>query len=106
MPEKPLLEDLIALGSSVYDSLKEARHDLKSEARKRAHTLTRKLDLVSRNEFDAAFAMLAKIRQQQEDLAARMTKIEARLKPQNTVNKKSESLRIVKGKPVRRTRRK
>ena len=110
MPNKTFLEDMLTLGTGVLSNLVEARHELKSQARQRAGSVARKLDLVSREEFDAAFSMLAKARNAQEDLAVRLSRIEAHLnlsKPaaktgKNKVKTKKENLPSVKTKKARR----
>ena len=110
MPNKTFLEDMMTLGSGVLSNLAEARHELKSQARQRAGSVARGLDLVSREEFDAAFAMLAKARNAQEDLAARLARIEAHLnlsKPapktaKKTVKTPKVNLPSVKTKKARR----
>ena len=76
MTNKTFLEDMLSLGTGALSHLVEARHELKAQARGKAGSLARKLDLVSREEFDAAFAMLAKARDAQEDLSARLHEIE------------------------------
>jgi len=106
MPHNPLLEDLLALGRDLFGSLMDARHELKAEAKKRVGSVTRKLDIVARDEFDAAFAMLAKMRDRQEELAARVAKIEAHLKLRNSVKTKKQNLRILKDKRAPRGRKK
>lgn len=75
----PLLDDLLTLGGSLFGNLVEARHEIKAQAKSRADSLVRKLDLVSREEFDAAFAMLSKARAMQDDLHERLQRIEAHL---------------------------
>lgn len=74
-----LIEDLIALGGNVFGNLAGARHEMKAQAKERMGSLARHLDLVSREEFDAAFAMLAKARSMQEELAERLDRIETHL---------------------------
>ena len=88
MPNKSFAEDMLTLGSGVLNNLIEARHELKAQAKGRVSSFARELDLVSREEFDAAFAMLAKARNAQEDLASRLAKIEEKLNlssPKKTV---------------------
>jgi BMFP domain-containing protein YqiC len=77
---QPLLDDLLTLGGSLFGNLAEARHELKAQAKTHVDSFARKLDLVSREEFDAAFAMLAKARALQDDLLERVERIEAHLK--------------------------
>lgn len=75
----PLLDDLLTLGGSLFGNLAEARHELKVQAKTHVESLVRRLDLVSREEFDAAFAMLAKARATQEDILERLERIEQNL---------------------------
>jgi BMFP domain-containing protein YqiC len=84
----PLLDDLLTLGGSLFGNLVEARHELKAQAKERVETLARKLDLVSREEFDAAFAMLSKARALQDDLQERLKRIEAHLHLSSAPKKK------------------
>jgi len=79
MPNKSFVEDMVTLAGGVFNNLAESRHELKAQMRARASNLARDFDLVTRDEFDAAFGMLAKARQLQEDLADRLAQIEARL---------------------------
>jgi BMFP domain-containing protein YqiC len=111
MPNKTFVEDMLTLGSGVLSNLSEARHELKAQAKQRAGSIARELDLVSRDEFDAAFAMLAKARNMQEDLADRLSLIEAHLNlssakagAKKKVKDKKSNLPSVKTKKARRAR--
>lgn len=108
MPNKNFVEDMLTLGSGVLSNLSEARHELKAQARQRAGSLARELDLVTREEFDAAFAMLAKARDSQEELSARLARIEAHLKlpagGKKKVKAKKPNLPSVKTKRAGRAR--
>jgi BMFP domain-containing protein YqiC len=75
-----LIDDVMTLGGNLLGNVLGARGELKAQARQRLDTLARRLDLVSREEFDAAFAMLAKARLMQDELSERLSAIEARLK--------------------------
>lgn len=79
MKSSPLIDDLLTLGGSLFGNLAEARHDIKAQAKTGVENLVRKLNLVSRDEFDAAFAMLSKARLMQDDLQERIARIEAKL---------------------------
>jgi BMFP domain-containing protein YqiC len=106
MPDKTLIEDLLALGSDVLSHLAYAQHELKAHAKSRAEEIARELALVSREEFDAAFAMLAKARAIQDDLAARVSQIESFLnlsRRKKTVKTKISNLPSVKTKKKQRT---
>ena len=89
MKSSPLLDDLLTLGGSLFGNLVEARHEVKAQAKSHVESLARKLDLVSREEFDAAFAMLAKARLMQDDLHERLERIEAHLHLSSAVKKKN-----------------
>ena len=105
MPNKSFVEDMLTLGTGVLSNLAEARHELKAQARQRAGSVARGLDLVSREEFDAAFAMLAKARNAQEELATRLSRIEQHLglsSGKNAVKNKKANLPFVKTKTKRR----
>ncbi|MDR3449060.1 MAG: accessory factor UbiK family protein [Alphaproteobacteria bacterium] len=107
MPNKSFVEDMITLGSGVLSNLADARHEIKAQAKQRASSLVRDLDLVTREEFDAAFAMLAKARGAQEDIAARLARIEKHLNlssVKSTIKNKKPSLPSVKTKKTKRAR--
>ena len=74
-----LIDDMMTLGGTLLGHLVEARHEVKAQVNHQAENWARKLNLVSREEFDAAFAMLAKARVMQEDLSDRLRVIEAKL---------------------------
>ena len=74
-----LTEDLLALASNALGNLLGSRHEMKAQAKQRMESLAKLLDLVSRDEFDAAFAMLKKARLMQDELAERLTKIEEKM---------------------------
>ena len=82
-----MIEDLMTLGGNLLGNVLGARGEMKAQARQHIDILARKLDLVARDEFDAAFAMLAKARAMQDDLADRLSAIEARLKIPKTAAK-------------------
>ena len=74
-----LIDDIMSLGGSVLGNLLGARHEMGAQARQRMESLSRRLNLVSREEFDSAFAMLAKARAMQEELHERLEVVEAKL---------------------------
>jgi len=84
-----LAEDMAALGGNILGNLLGARHEFKAQAKQRVDQIVRQLDLVTRGEFDAAFAMLAKARLMQEELAERLGKIEAKLNLSSTKKARS-----------------
>lgn len=86
-----LLEDLLTLGGQAFGNLAGARHEFRAQAQQRLGEAARHLNLVSREEFDAAFAMLAKIRTAQEELRERIAKIEMRFQIDGQTNKSSKN---------------
>ncbi len=90
-----LVDDLMALGGNILGNLLGARHEVGAQARERMESLSQRLNLVSRSEFDAAFAMLSKARAIQEDLDERLMVIETKLNLSRTVKaKKSAKTRL------------
>jgi BMFP domain-containing protein YqiC len=75
-----LIDDVMTLGGNLLGNVLGARPEMKAQARQRVEQIARRLDLVTREEFDAAFAMLSKARAMQEDLNDRLVVIERRLK--------------------------
>lgn len=75
-----LISDLLKMGENALGNLLAARHEFGAQAKSRLGTVTQKLQLVSREEFDVALAMIAKARTRQEELEERIVAIEKRLK--------------------------
>jgi BMFP domain-containing protein YqiC len=107
MPKKkPFLEDVMTIGSGVLSNLAEARHELKEKAKKRAGSVIRGiegsvvhgLDVITRKEFDGIFAMIAKARNAQEDLVARLARLEGHMKISKSKKTVSSSKKRVKTK--------
>ncbi len=86
---KKLIDDVMALGGNLLGNLLGARHEVRAQASQRMESLAERLNLVSRSEFDAAFAMLAKARAMQDDLADRLDVIEAKLNLSSASKKKN-----------------
>lgn len=101
-----LIDDLMNIGSSLFNTALEARHDIKARAKRGLHTVAGQIDLVTREEFDTAFAMLQKSRLMQEELSARLARIEAHLNLPATkkpaANKKSRLPTVKKAKRTKR----
>lgn len=90
------VQDLLKLGENALGILLGARHELGAQARSGLANVSRRLDLVTREEFDAALAMIAKARAMQEDLNERLGIIEAQLGIAKTSKTKKVNLRSVK----------
>lgn len=68
--------DFLKVGEMALSALLGAGSALGAKAAESRDTLVRKLDLVTREEFDAAFAMLRKVRAAQTAIEARLAQIE------------------------------
>lgn len=98
---KTSLDDLLSLGGDLLSHLVGAPQDLKSKVKSRIGGVAQRLDLVSREEFDLAFKMLAKARDMQEDLDVRVSRLESFLTQSSgkkTVKTKKRNLPSVKTK--------
>ena len=78
-PGGRLFEDLSQIAGGALGALGGVRADLEALARTQATRLIDELDLVRREEFEAAREMAAKARAEQEKLQERLAAIEARL---------------------------
>lgn len=77
--EPNLIEDLMAMGGNLLGAAFGARHEWGAQARERMESCARRLNIVSRDEFEVARMMIVKARDMQEDLNARMSVVESRL---------------------------
>ncbi len=75
-----VIDDLLTLGGNLFGNLLGARHEVKAQVQQHGEQLSRMLGLVTREEFDAAFAMLAKARILQDEIIGRIEVIEKQLK--------------------------
>lgn len=78
-PGGRLFEDLSQIAGGALGALGGVRADLEALIRTQAARLIQELDLVKREEFEAARDMAAKARAEQETLSARLERLEARL---------------------------
>jgi BMFP domain-containing protein YqiC len=77
--ENRLLDDLARVASGALGTLTGMRDELESRMRDQFERILGRMNLVRREEFDAAQAMIAKARAAQEALEARVAALEARL---------------------------
>jgi BMFP domain-containing protein YqiC len=85
-----LLDDLARMASGAVGALTGMRAEVEARLRDQLERILARMDLVTREEFDAVRAMAAKARSEQERLEARLAVLEARLE-------------TVAAKPARRT---
>lgn len=79
-PRPRLLEDLAGMAGGAFSLLAGVREEIESLVRARVEQTLRRLDLVRREEFDAAMDMAARAREGQEAAESRLAAIEERLK--------------------------
>ena len=77
--ENRLLDDLARVASGALGTLTGMRDELESRLRDQFERILARMNLVRREEFDAAQAMIAKALAAQEALEARVAVLEARL---------------------------
>lgn len=76
-----LLDDLARVASGALGAFSTLRDEAEAQVRQQFERILSRMDLVSREEFDAVRAMAARAREEQEILAARLAALEARLPP-------------------------
>jgi BMFP domain-containing protein YqiC len=74
-----LFDDLARVASGAFNTLSGLREEIETRVRERVERMAADLDLVTREEFDAVRTMAAKARAAQEELEARVAKLEAEL---------------------------
>lgn len=74
-----LFDDLARVASGAVNTLSGLREEIETRVRERVERMAADLDLVTREEFEAVRAMAAKARASQEELEARVAKLEAEL---------------------------
>lgn len=93
-PNDTTMSDFLALGEAAFSVLLGASKEMKTHLGAKRDSVVRAMDLVTREEFDAAFAMIKKMRQIQHDLDKRLSAIESKMtlsSPQKQPRKKSIS---------------
>jgi len=74
-----LLDDLARMASGAVGALTGMRAEVEARLRDQLERILARMDLVTREEFDAVRAMAGKARSEQERLEARLAVLEARL---------------------------
>ena len=75
----PLLDDLAKLATGALGTLTGVRTEVESRVRDQLERVLSRMDLVTREDFEAVKAMASKARGEQEALAERVAELEARL---------------------------
>jgi BMFP domain-containing protein YqiC len=76
----PLLDDLARLATGALGTLTGVRTEVESRVRDQLERVLSRMDLVTREEFEAVRMMASKARSEQEILLQRVDDLEARLK--------------------------
>ena len=74
-----LVDDLAGVASGAFSALAGVRAEVEAMARSQAEALVQRLDLVKREELDAALEGARRAREGQEALEARVAALEAKL---------------------------
>jgi BMFP domain-containing protein YqiC len=73
-----MMDDLAGVAGGAFSVLTGIRAEIEAIAKAQAEAIIRRLDLVRREELDAAMDVARRAREQAEDLAARVEALEAR----------------------------
>jgi len=74
-----LFDDLARVASGAFNTLSGLREEIETRVRERVERMAADLDLVTREEFDAVREMAAKARAGQEELEAKVARLETLL---------------------------
>ena len=77
--DSKLIDDLARIASGAVGTVAGMRDEVEAQLRQQIETVLRRLDLVSREEFEAVRELAAQARQEQEALAERVAALEQRL---------------------------
>ena len=91
-----LLDDLARMAGGALDVAAGMRAEVESRLREQFEAMLARMDLVTREEFDAVKAMAAKAREEQEQLAERVAALEAALGTTSGTAKKAARKRATK----------
>ena len=78
-----MMDDLAGVAGGAFSVLTGIRAEIEAIAKAQAEAIIRRLDLVRREELDAAMDVARRAREQAEDLAARVEALEARPAPKS-----------------------
>jgi BMFP domain-containing protein YqiC len=77
--DNPLLDDLARVASGALGALTGMRGEIEARVRDQLERVLARMDMVTREEFEAVREMAAKARGEQEKLLARIADLEARV---------------------------
>jgi len=76
---KTFMDDLAGMAGGAFSVLAGLRNEMEALARSQTEAWVRRMDLVKREELDAAMEVARRAREESEALAARVAALEARL---------------------------
>lgn len=77
--ENRFIDDIAKLASGAAGALHGVREEIEAAVRSRVERMAAELDLIPREEFEAVREMAAKARAENEELKARIEKLEAKI---------------------------
>jgi BMFP domain-containing protein YqiC len=75
--DNKILDDLARVAGGAFGALSSLREEAEAQMRQQLERMLSRMDVVSREEYEAVRAMAAKAREEQETLAERVTSLEA-----------------------------
>ncbi len=87
--DKRFFDDAAKLAGGALGTLAGVKREVETLVRQQLERMLARMDLVSRDEFEAVKEMASKARSEQEDLLARVEALEAASKPKPRSRKKS-----------------
>lgn len=81
--KEKILDDMARMAGGAVGTISSIRGQMKEEIRLRVDEMAMRLDLVPREDFERIEDMLKQARIEQEDLRARIEKLEETLTPEN-----------------------
>ncbi|WP_207461103.1 accessory factor UbiK family protein [Azospirillum sp. SYSU D00513] len=72
-----ILDDLARVAGGAFGALSSLREEAEAQMRQQLERVLSRMDVVSREEYEAVSSMAAKAREEQETLAERVTALEA-----------------------------
>lgn len=82
-PGGKLFDDLAGVAGGAFSALSGLRQEMETMARSQADLMIQRLDLVKREDFDAAMELARRALEQVEALEARIAGLEARFAPRD-----------------------
>lgn len=79
--DSKILDDLARMATGAAGSLLDAKRELEGYVSAQLERVLAKMQLVTREEYETTQAMLAKAREDQEELKERLRRIEQKLNP-------------------------